>query len=238
MTDLFDWVGPSVPDAWGSVPLRRPDPYGSHLRPLYNLHEDVAVGADMAAAEPADGRWEVFWRELARSLGERGVERFTLVAADGQQLTGCVRFLPKALTRPRFGAWSVEQHRRDLGADVLWIGAAATDLPAGEEGLPARLLIHVIDHARRRGCRRIQALGWGNLPVYALWGQAFPRSVYEAVGFRPIAEVDGSPLRALPDMIAGRHGALVQDLVERQLRSTGLTPAGAESFAVMQLDLR
>ena len=105
-------------------------------------------------------------------------------------------------------------------------------------GVAGILEARLLDHARRHRCRRIQALGWGDLPVYALWGQAFPRSVYEAVGFRSIAEVDGSPLRALPDMLAGRHGALVQDLVERQLRSTGLTPDSAECFAIMQLDLR
>lgn len=237
MSELYDWVGPTVPDAWGAVPLRRPYPYGAHLRPLYNLQEDVALGPT-TAAEPADGRWEVFWRDLAASLGDRGVERFALVAAAGQQLVGCVRFLPKTLTRPRLGAWSVDDHRRDKADDVLWIGAAATDLPAGEQGLPARLLVHVLDHARRCGCRRVQALGWGDLPVYALWGQAFPRSVYEASGFRSIAEVDGSRLHALPDMLAGHHGPLVQDLVERQLRSTGLTPEAAECFAVMQLDLR
>lgn len=229
----FDWVGPTTPAAWDEVALRTPEPYGEHLRPLYNLQEDVALTEDLAPGAPADGDWKAFWLHLARSLAGR-VERFALVAGDGPRLAGLLRFLPKRLSRPRCGAWDPQAHRRDNGDDVLWIGAAGTDLVGYNDRLPTTLLAHAIDEARRHGYTRVQALAWSDVPVYALWGQAFPWAVYEASGFRRVAELDGSHLQALPDMVSGAHGGIVQDLVNEQLAHPGLTPSGAEAFAIVE----
>ncbi|HCV22088.1 MAG TPA: hypothetical protein DGN59_01415 [Candidatus Latescibacteria bacterium] len=232
MTYLFDWVGPYGPTAWDDVPLRTPEPYGEHLRPLYNLQQDVARIDDLATTEPVD-QWKSLWLDLARSLAGR-VERFALVAGDGGNLAGVLRFLPKRYSLPRAGAWDPSAHGRDPGNDVLWLGAATVDMRGYEERLPLHLLDHVIDEARRLGFKRLQALAWSDVPVYALWGQSFPWMVYEAAGFRRIAETDGSQLQALPDMIAGHHGGLVRDLASTQLESAGLTMAQAEAFAIVE----
>ncbi len=73
MTYMFDWVGPRAPEAWDRVPLRTPEPYGDHLRPLYNLHQDGACAPDPNATDPAtdpasvpaDGDWRGLWLALA-----------------------------------------------------------------------------------------------------------------------------------------------------------------------------
>jgi hypothetical protein len=211
--------------------LRCADPYGEHLRPLYNLQEDVALAEDLAPGRPADDDWQSFWVYLAGSLKGR-VERFALVAGQERRLAGLLRFLPKTLSRPRYGAWDVEAHRSGCTDDVLWIGAAATDMIGYADQLPTSMLTHLLSEARRLGFSRLQALAWSDVPTYALWGQAFPWSVYQASGFRRIAELDGRHLRALPDMIAGRHGDAVRELVTEQLARAG--EAGAESFAIVE----
>ena len=236
VTYLFDWVGPYAPQAWARVPLRTPEPYGDHLRPLYNLQQDVALTPDLAAATPADGDWQALWVHLAASLAGR-VERFALIAAEQDQVAGLLRFFPKRYARPRDGAWDRHAHRQDPGDDVLWLGAAAVDMRGYEDRLAIYLLDHVVDEARRLGFGRLQALAWSDVPAYALWGQSFPWMVYEAAGFRRIADTDGSGLHALPDMIAGHHGAVVQELVNTQLGHSGLTMAAADSFAVVEFEL-
>jgi hypothetical protein len=233
---LFDWVGPYAPSAWDRVPLRTPEPYGDHLRPLYNLQQDVALTPDLVAAEPADDDWHALWLQLAASLAGR-VERFALIAAVQDQVAGLLRFFPKKYARPRDGAWNRQAHRQDPGDDVLWLGAAAVDMQGYEEQLPMHLLGHIIDEARRLGILRLQALAWSDVPTYAMWGQCFPWPVYEAAGFRRIADADGSQLLALPDMVAGHHGAIVQELISNQLERSCLTMAAAESFAVVEFTL-
>ena len=231
----FDWVTPGLPLAWDAVPLRQPEPYGDHLRPLYNFQEDLAAGDDpsLPAAAADDGDWHELWVSLAASL-DGVVTRFAVVADDHGQLCGSVRLLPKALTRPRYGAWDAAAHRRGDSADVLWIGAAAVDATGYADRLPTSLLDLAIDEARRQGKRRVQALAWSDVPTYALWGQAFPWAVYEVSGFRRIAELDGSRLRALPDMLAGHHGGLVEHRVREQLEGPGLSMEAAESFAIVE----
>ncbi|MBT3344114.1 MAG: hypothetical protein HN712_01225 [Gemmatimonadetes bacterium] len=235
MTYTFDWVSPVAPLAWDSVQLRNTDPYGDHLRPLYNLQEDVAVDDATDPVSAEDDEWRFLWQDLAGSLE---VDRFALVAAEAEQLTGCIRFLPKPLSRPRFGAWSLEQHRTQNDADTLWIGAAGVDLLGYEQDLPRMMMMMLIEEARRRGFKRLQALAWSDVPVYALWGQAFPWSVYEATGFRSIADTTGTHLHALPDMLAGHHGGIVQELATVQLERAILTPDTAEQFAVVECPLQ
>jgi len=170
---------------------------------------------------------------MAASLAGR-VERFALVAAEQDQVAGLLRFFPKRYARPRYGAWDRHAHRQDSGDDVLWLGAAAVDMRGYEDRIAIHLLGHVVDEARRLGFWCLQALAWSDVPAYALWGQSFPWMVYEAAGFCRIADTDGSGLRTLPDMIAGHHGGIVQELINTQLEHSGLTMAAADSFAVVE----
>ncbi len=244
MTYMFDWVGPRAPEAWDRVPLRTPEPYGDHLRPLYNLHQDVACAPEPDATDPAtdpasvpaDGDWRGLWVDLAASLAGR-LERFALVAAEEDHVVGQLRLFPKSCTHPRPGAWDSDTHHQAPDEEVLWLGAAAVDMPAYEDRLPLHLLAYAIDEARRLGCTRLQAVAWSDVPVYALWAQSFPWMVYEAAGFRRISETDGSHLQALPDMLAGHHGAVVHELVTTQLAHSGLTMATAENLAVVEFCL-
>lgn len=231
----FDWITPIAPLAWNAVQLRHTEPYGDHLRPLYNLQEDIAVNDETDPVTAADDDWQFLWQELAGSLD---VERFALVVAEADQLAGCMRFLPKPMSRPRSGAWSLEQHRAQNDSDVLWIGAAGVDLPGYEQDLPRAMIVTLMEEARRRGFKRLQALAWSEVPVYALWGQAFPWSVYEATGFHSIADSSGHDLHALPDMLAGIHGGIVQELVTAQLERAILTAETAEHFAIVEYQLQ
>ena len=236
MTYDFDWVSPVSPLAWASVQLRSSEPYGNHVRPLCNFQEDLAVDDTTDPVRAADGNWGGLWEDLAASL-QSCVGRFALVAAEGEQLAGCVRFLPKPLSRPRYGAWSLVEHRTENDASILWIGAAAVEIPGFGQGLPRTLISSLIEEARRLGYERMQALAWSNVPVYALWGQALPWVVYEEAGFHSIAEASGASLCALPDMIAGIHGGIVRKIVTAQLERAALSPVDAEHFAIVERSL-
>ena len=228
----IEWVGPTSPPpaTWETVPIRSAGPYHDHVNPLYNIQEDLPH------SPPEDDDWGGFWRQLASGLAGR-VEWYCLVAYDGDALAGLIRFFPKTLTRPRYGSWGTEDHRRDWSDEILWIGAACVDSRGADDGLDAELIRRVVRYARQESFRRVQALGWGEVPIYAMWGQSFPASVYESEGFRAIAMLDGSGLKALPDMFAGRHGAEAQKRVLIAMAEKGLTREQAEQFSIMQFDL-
>jgi len=208
MTYDFDWVSPVSPLAWASVQLRSSEPYGNHVRPLCNFQEDLAVDVTTDPVRAADGNWGGLWEDL-----------------------------PKPLSRPRYGAWSLVEHRTENDASILWIGAAAVEIPGFGQGLPRTLISSLIEEARRLGYERMQALAWSNVPVYALWGQALPWVVYEEAGFHSIAEASGASLCALPDMIAGIHGGIVRKIVTAQLERAALSPVDAEHFAIVERSL-
>ena len=228
----MEWVGPTSPPSatWESAPIRSTGPYHDHVNPLYNIQEDLPH------SPPEDDDWGGLWQQLAGGLAGR-VEWYCLVAYDGDALAGMIRFFPKTLTRPRYGSWSPEDHRRDWSDEILWIGAACVDARGADDGLDAELVRRVVRYARQEGYRRVQALGWGEVPIYAMWGQSFAAPVYESEGFHAIATLDGSGLKALPDMFAGRHGTEAQKRVLIAMAERGLTREQAEQFRIMQLDL-
>ena len=215
---------------WADVELRASDPYSQHVYPLYNLQEDLP------SRSPRDDDWDGLWESLANDLTGK-VDCFALVAYQSGKLAGMIRFFPKTITRPRYGAWSEEDHRNEWTDEILWIGGAFVDLMGTEDGLDAELIRRVVQYAREKGFYRIQALGWSEVRAYAMWGQTFPSSIYETLGFRQIATLDGRHLRALPDMLAGRHGPQVQKLVRESLEANGLTERAADEFHILELVL-
>jgi len=232
-TYTIEWVAPGTPplNTWGPVSFRTAEPYSGHVHPLYNLQEDLP------AAPPEDNDWGGLWERLASDLAGR-VEWYALAAFDRGELAGMIRFFPKTMTGPRYGAWSPEEHRREWTDEILWIGGGCVDMPGTEHGLDVELVRRVVEYARKGGYARIQGLGWGNVPVYAKWGQSFPVSVYDELGFRHVAPLDGTGLHALPDMLAGAHGEPTQRQVREAMTGSGLTEADANTFYIVELDCR
>jgi len=229
----FEWIGPETPrlESWENVPIRSSEPYGAHVNPLYNFQEDVPHES------PEGDDWGGLWKQLAEGLAS-DVELLGLVAYEGDKLAGMVRFLPKKATKSRYGAWGEEAHKRAWANDILWIGAAFVDYQGAADGLDTELVRRVVDYARTAGYSRIQCLGWSDLRPYAMWGQVFPASVFEGKGFKPIATLDGSHLKCLPDMLAGSHGPDVQRAVKEEMEALGLTAEAAETFHILERDCR
>jgi len=160
----------------------------------------------------------------------------SLVAYDKDELAGMIRFFPKTITRPRYGAWSPDDHQQEWTDEIVWIGGAYVDFRGTEDGLDTELVRRVVQYARQEGFAKIQALGWSDIRAYAMWGQSFPVSVYEELGFHRIATVDGSPLHALPDMLAGHHDAEVQKLVKADMEKRGFTQEMANEFHIVEFE--
>ena len=96
----------------------------------------------------------------------------------------------------------------------------------------------MVQYARQGDYAKIQGLGWSDIRAYAMWGQSFPVSVYEGLGFRRITTVDGSGLHALPDMLADHHGEDTQKQVKNVMENQGFTQQKAEEFYMVELDCR
>ena len=225
----FEWIGPESPSlsTWDGVERRSGDTYADHVNPLYNIQEDLPH-------EPPEGDdCGRLWKELAGGLAS-GTDLFALVAYEGDNLAGMIRFLPKTLTQPRYGAWSPDDHRKEWTDDILWIGAACVDGQGAADGLDGELVRRVIAHARNAGYARIQCLGWSDVRPYAMWGQSFPATVYEKLGFRRIASVDGTHLNALPDMLAGRHSPEIQKAAKEAMAGKGFTEKEANAFHIVE----
>ena len=225
----FEWIGPGSPPltTWDGVEVRSRDAYAHHVNPLYNIQEDLPH-------DPPEGDdWKRLWKELAGGLASN-VEVFALVAYEGEKLAGMIRLLPKTLTRPRYGAWRPDDHQNEWTDDILWIGAAYVDDQGAADGLDSELVRRVIVHARNAGYPRIQCLGWSDVRPYAMWGQSFPATVYEKLGFRRIASVDGTHLNALPDMLAGRHSPEIQKAAKEAMAELGFTEKEANAFHIVE----
>ena len=229
----IEWVRPNTPplNTWGSVPIRAEGSYDEHVHPLYNLQEDIP------SDPPENDDWGGLWEQIARGLASK-VEWFALAAYDQDKLAGMIRFFPKTITRPRYGAWSPDDHRQEWTDEILWIGGAYVDFRGEEDGLDAELVRRVVQYARQQGYAKIQGLGWSDIRAYAMWGQSFPVSVYDGLGFRRIATVDGSGLHALPDMLAGHHGEGNQKRVKAAMEKRGFTQETAEKFYMVELNCK
>lgn len=229
----IEWVGPdsSPLSTWGGVGFRAPGPYKEHVHPIYNLQEDVP------SDPPQNDDWGGLWEQLASDLTSK-IDWYALVAYHNDKLAGMIRFFPKTITRPRYGAWSPKDHQQEWTDEILWIGGAYVDLPGAEDRLDTELVRRVIQYARQEGYARIQGLGWSNIRAYAMWGQSFPVSVYKGLGFRRIATVDGSHLHALPDMLAGHHDENVQKLVKTEMDKRGFTQEMANEFYIVEFECK
>jgi len=217
---------------WGR--LRRseePSPYGGHVWPLYNLQEDIGP-----RTPPEGDRYGELWFELGRGLAGK-VDRFALLAfAPGGELAGTIRFFPKTLTVPHWGGWGERNHRREWTDDILWIGCACVDRQSMQDGLDLELTRRVVAMAREAGFAKVQATGWGDVPVYAMWGQAFRASVFRAAGFTRIAATKGCP-DALNHMLNGCHGEECKEQARAEIE-TGPALDTAHQCAVLELLLR
>jgi hypothetical protein len=211
----FEWVEPDRPsvDLWDDPGVRSPEIYSNHINPIYNFQEDVP------AEPPVDNDWLGLWKSMATRL-EGIVQYFALVAYEGELLAGSIRFLPKTLTKARFGAWGQEQHREEWRDDILWIGAASVDIRGSMDGLDLALLSRVIDYARTAEFGSVQAMAWSDIPVYAMWGQGLPISTYRSLGFEILVEVE-KDLNAFSDMLAGGHGEPIQQLLQSNQPTSG-----------------
>ena len=204
------------------------DPYCTgHVRPLYNLQEDIGP-----VPPPETEMYGAFWFERGRSLIDK-VERFALLAFADGGLAGTIRFFPKTLTVPHWGGWGRREHRREWTDDILWIGCAYVDMEGMDDGLDLELTRRVVAMAQSAGFAKVQATGWGELPVYAMWGQAFRASVFRAAGFTPIAVTEGCP-DALNHMLDGRHGERCRE-VARSTIETGISLNTAHQCSVLEL---
>ncbi|MDD5706567.1 MAG: M56 family metallopeptidase [Kiritimatiellae bacterium] len=215
------------------VEMRTPDqPYAGHVHPLYNIHCEVGTNRPPREIEKQlseEGRkWPDYWQSLARGLDSAP---FALVAFDNGKLAGYVRFFPANVAHLRWASPAQSGEERD----VLLIGAGFVDSTGVEHGLDGELLRRVIRHARQHGYRAIRALAWSNVRPYAMWGESFPLSIYEAAGFRRTAKIAGDR-RAFSDMLAGAHGEAVQKLVKSAV-ADGTTVEKANDLFVVEKGL-
>jgi len=213
---------------WG--PLRsagKPIPYREHVLPLYNLQEDIGP-----LTPPEGDRYGAMWFELGRGLAGK-VDRFALMAFADGGLAGSIRFFPKTLTLPRWGGWGEQNHRREWSDDILWIGSAYVDPQGMQDGLDLELIRQVVTIAKGAGFAKVQAIGWSDVPVYAMWGQAFRKSVFRKSGFTPIATIPGFT-DGLFDMLAGAHGEEEREWSRSEIGS-GQALDTAHQGAVLEL---
>ena len=164
-----------------------------------------------------------------------GIEWFALLACADGKLAGKIRFFPKTLTRAHFGGWREEEHRRESSDDILWVGSAYVDPLGIEHGLDIELIRRVVEYARAAGFAKVQAVGWSEVLPYAMWGESFRASGYQALGFRAIATTEGCP-DAFEHMLNGCHGQWCKELVEEALKA-GLSRKTAHQCQIMELDL-
>ncbi|MHC4180162.1 MAG: ankyrin repeat domain-containing protein [Planctomycetota bacterium] len=204
-----------------------PSPYAGHVWPLYNLQEDTGP-----LTPPEGDRYGAMWFELGRGLAGK-VDRFALLAFADGGLAGTIRFFPKTLTIQHWGGWGERNHRREWTDDILWIGCAYVDLAGIADGLDLELTRRVVAMAREDGFAKVQATGWGELPVYAMWGQAFRASVFRAAGFTPIVATKGCP-DALDHMLNGCHGEEDRARARAEIQ-TGPALDTAHQCAVLEL---
>lgn len=242
----IEWLSPKRLRDFGEPrPAGKAD-YDVHIGPVYNIHEDilsedvwperpVPEGCVPGVPGPNDWRWGVMWEEMAKGLADK-VEWFALLAYADDKLAGMIRFFPKTLTVARYGAWPEQEHRREWSDDILWIGAAYVDRLGVTDGLDTELARRVVEYARAKGFAKVQALGWSEVRTYAMWGQSFPASVYEGLGFRAIATTDGCA-DALGDMLGGSHGEATKQQVEAEL-AAAIPRETAHQCHIMELGLR
>ncbi len=89
--------------------------------------------------------WLKHWKAIAATQSEN-VEHFALAAYEGDALAESIRFFPKLLTKPRFGAWRDDQHPQKWSNDSLDV-----------------TLINKVIDVSRGPHRSIQALAWSNI---------------------------------------------------------------------------
>lgn len=228
----LEWLLPERLDDLGladmnKTVLRTPDAqYAGHVHPLYNIHCELL---DDDGQKDLDGKdWPAFWRGLMSGMSS---VRFALVAFQDDKLAGYVRFFPADKAHLRAPA-----DQRVTSRDTLLVGAACVDAAGQKDGLEKELVKHVIQFARTKGYRSIQALGWSDLRNYSVWGESFPMPVYESLGFSKAAEFAGSD-EVLDHMIEGHHGDEDKQQVEEALEA-GRTRNDVNTFRIMQLDLK
>jgi RNA polymerase sigma factor (sigma-70 family) len=206
-------------------------PYPGHLMPYYNIHTELADEPSDALAARIQSRgltYEEYWQSLpSQKLAERPLA--FLATRDGR-LAGYIRFYPGDR-----GTLRALADRQDRSAATLVIGGCAFTLDALNGRLDSALLDRVIQHARRNGYRRIQAVGWPDIRSFAMWGEGLRRSAYEAAGFRVIATEAGDS-GALRDQLGGAHGPEVQALAHEDTDQNA-DPATLAQLRLVQLDV-
>ena len=187
--------------------------------------------------------------ELTRAYGSCAI-----LARDGDQIVGILRFYPKAvLEMEGAGGFCIQQDHPAGPVD----GFASSDFPAiaqiedktivayclmtgspqqeenpfQRKGVGTRMVRFLIEWARARGWESIEADSFEDLPViYEITGSA-GHTFWEKLGFRP---VDRYPHPELQD--SNGFADFIKTL-EDQAKSSGILPERARDRLVMRLDL-
>lgn len=217
----------------GTGKLRSPQgPYSGHVDPLYNIHcelDDTPFAELQARIDREGGHWDRYWRQLAESLLGK-VRSFALVAYGNDLLAGHVRFFPSSIAHLRVP----NENRHQNDGNVLLIGAGCVDLPGAEDGLDIDLVRRVVSYARCEGYAKVQAVAWSNIRVFAMWGEQFPLSTYQAAGFRKVAPLPPDK-ETFDCMLAGSHGPEVQKMAQAVL-DKGMTKDEANAIWLVEID--
>lgn len=231
-----DKLGDLALIATGAGKARSPQgPYSGHVDPLYNFHEGLngaSFEETQALVRREGGDWNAQWRKQAQGLSGK-VKVFALAAYDQNLLAGHIRFLPSSighlLSYP-------EGFARRTDENALLIVAGCVDIDGAADGLDVEMVRRVVAYARQGGYAKVQALAWSNIRAYAMWGEQFPLSAYEAADFRKVASMPAWK-EPFDDMLAGAHGPEIQKMVQGAL-DKGMTEGEATTLWLVEMDLR
>lgn len=213
------------------------------------------LSRDMMDSWPSGG--EVPWercrrRNLPLLAGlTRTYGACAIVARDGERIVGSVRFYPKAICdMPGAGGLCLQQdppagptedfaeadfpplsqiEDRTLVVHCLMTGSSLRkDNPYQRKGIGTRMAEALIEWARARGWRRIEADSFEDLPIiYEITGSA-GHMFWEKLGFH-LAERSPHPYLQEPSEF------LVT--LEQQAKALGIAPERAKDRLLMRLDL-
>jgi GNAT superfamily N-acetyltransferase len=177
-----------------------------------------------------------------------------IIARDGDEIVGQLRFYPKAVCDMKgAGFLCLQQNHPEGPADgfedrdfpppdemkdktlvvhcIMTGGPQRTENPYQRKGLGSRMVGVLIDWAKANGWERIEADSFENLPlIYEITGCA-GHTFWEKAGFRL---ADRHPHPVLQDR--SQHGEFVETL-EEQAEAIGIPPERATDRLVMRLDL-
>lgn len=207
-------------------------------------------------------QWSAKWAALLKRYRSRNLPLLrkliqtygtcAIIARDGDQIVGKLRFYPKVITAINNGAMCLQQDHpagppdgfadtdfpelaaiedKTLSVHCMMTGCSLqADNPYQRKGIGTRMAQALIQWAGDKGWEHIEADAFENIPqVYEITGSVgYP--FWEKLGFY-IA--DRHPH---PDLLGHEHEEFVQKL-EEQAKTIGVSPERAMDRIVMRLDL-